>query len=576
MQSVWDVLKLNKENLEDSAYKNAFIGRSKQEMLVFFDERVTNEQEIEEVFESYDFLKDYNVVVFGEGVPEGEADLNAVLTSASMRIFGMVIRKNMLQYTGCFNEKLSAGTDFEFLCRAAQNSVIYCLPCAGDDMYDLSKSEDTKKAYTLAYVLRKYMVGLKDTGHLEEVFTHMTLAASKMGMLEMFNKTLSLFLEDEKSFEKIVENTAPFFVISGDDTCYGVLRDFSNSLAEELVALGQAVMTTNHRYGSFESFEELCGKTFKGIIGFQAPALEDDFFKRIRGRKLQFWFDNPAFFNVMFRNLDDSYYILCQDDYYAKHIREVYGVKNALQFPPAGKDLGLSENDERIYDIVFIGSYYKTDLSCIQDDISKGFFEYMTLHPKETFEEGLGGFLRTRGIVLDEQKFKEVLWSMVAVCRNVINYYRAKVIEKILGSGLEIHVFGDSWKGYEGACKERLIIHPEVSVEESLKIFSKAKIGLNIMTWHKAGMTERIANVMMSGAVCVSDETVYLRKHFEEDEEIVLFELDKLDELPLKLKKILSDEDYRKEVAKKAYQKAIKEHTWERRARELLSLLDEE
>ena len=113
-------------------------------------------------------------------------------------------------------------------------------------------------------------------------------------------------------------------------------------------------------------------------------------------------------------------------------------------------------------------------------------------------------------------------------------------------------------------------------MEESLKIFSKAKIGLNIMTWHKAGMTERIANVMMSGAVCVSDETVYLRKHFEEDEEIVLFELDKLDELPLKLKKILSDEDYRKEVAKKAYQKAIKEHTWERRARELLSLLDEE
>lgn len=576
MQSAWDVLELNKENLEDSAYKNAFIGKTKKETLVFLDGRVTNRQEIEEVFASYEFLAAYDVVVFGEGVPEGEADRNSVLKSSSMRIFGMVIGRNLLQYTGCFNEKLSTGTDFEFLCRAAEEGSVYCLPCAGENLEELSQAEKEQWAYTLAYVLRKYMVDLKDKGHLEEVFTRMASCMLEVGMQEVFNKSLSAFLENEKIFEKIVENTAPFFIISGDDTCYGVLRDFANTLAGELVAMGQAVMTTNHQYGRFASFEELVGKVFKGIIGFQAPALEDDFFRRIHGKKLQFWFDNPAFFNVMFRNLDDSYYILCQDDYYAKHIRDVYHVKNAMQFPPAGKDLGLSENEERIYDIVFIGSYYKTDLSCIQDEISKGFFDYMTVHPKDTFEEGLCGFLRTREIVLDEQKFKEVLWSMVAVCRNVINYFRAKVVEQILSSGLKLHVFGASWKGYEGAHKENLIIHPEVSVEESLKIFSQARIGLNIMTWHKAGMTERIANIMMSGAVCVSDETVYLREHFEEDEEIVLFELDKLAELPAKLEKILLDDEYRRRVAKKAYQKAVSEHTWARRAKELLSLLNEE
>jgi hypothetical protein len=34
------------------------------------------------------------------------------------------------------------------------------------------------------------------------------------------------------------------------------------------------------------------------------------------------------------------------------------------------------------------------------------------------------------------------------------------------------------------------------------------------MTWHKAGMTERIANICLSGAVCLSERTEYLDREF--------------------------------------------------------------
>jgi spore maturation protein CgeB len=95
------------------------------------------------------------------------------------------------------------------------------------------------------------------------------------------------------------------------------------------------------------------------------------------------------------------------------------------------------------------------------------------------------------------------------------------------------------------------------------------------MSWHKAGMTERIANIMLSGAVCISDETTYLRDNFIEDEEIVLFKLDKLEELPGKINRLLEDDALRKQISKNAYEKAKREHTWEKRAQELLELCAE-
>ena len=44
------------------------------------------------------------------------------------------------------------------------------------------------------------------------------------------------------------------------------------------------------------------------------------------------------------------------------------------------------------------------------------------------------------------------------------------------------------------------------------------KVGLNIMTWHKYGMTERIANICLSGAVCLTDSSEYLRNNFNNNE----------------------------------------------------------
>lgn len=65
--------------------------------------------------------------------------------------------------------------------------------------------------------------------------------------------------------------------------------------------------------------------TFKGVIGFQTQVFTNPGFDRIKGRRLQFWFDDPAFFESMFTNVRQGDIILCQDGNYTDYINKIYG-----------------------------------------------------------------------------------------------------------------------------------------------------------------------------------------------------------------------------------------------------------
>ena len=556
---------------ENPKTMNRDVGQTSGPYMAFLDKSATNRQEVALLLEKSELLGTYDAVVFGDGILDGEAGLLDMLQAFEMDILGFVVKRQVLEETGCFNEKLETGISYEFLCRVSACRTIYCIPCKRENIECGHIQQISPKV--LAYILKRYMVELRKKGALDVIFSRMNHHMEQEGQLHVFCDCLNTFL-DGTGYSLIAENTAPFFVVSGDDTCYGVLKEFASCLADALAALGQAVITTDHKHGRFHDYDEIERMQFKGVIGFQAPVLEKEFFRKVQGRKLQFWLDNPAFFNDMFHNLTDDYYLLCQDDYYAKHLKQFYHVKHALQLPPAGRECGHGPDVERCYDIVFVGTYKKPDMSCIQDTFQKEYFEYFIEHPRFTFEEGLQAILLQKNINIQKDKFLDILWSLLEVNRLVINCFRRAVIEQILSAGYTIHVFGDSWNEFDSKYAQQLVIHPAVSGDSALQVLNQAKISLNVMSWHKTGMTERIANSMLAGAVCLSDETVYLRQNFAEDEELVLYSLDKLEELPGRIDKLSQDESYRNHISQRAYEKAAREHTWEQRARQLLELLD--
>ena len=199
----------------------------------------------------------------------------------------------------------------------------------------------------------------------------------------------------------------------------------------------------------------------------------------------------------------------------------------------------------------------------------------MREHVDDTFEQGIIGYGKRLGLEFSKTEIVLQLQRVKDVCLNVLHRNRHDMIEKILCAGISLHVYGDSWLQYCGMCQENLIIHPHALGDEALHIWSQAKIGLNMMRGHKAGMTERIANIMLSGACCLSDETVYLKEHFTDGEDIVLFNRKELDDLPRKIKYLLEHDEEREKIAQAGRKKALQEHTWRKRAEQLLCMLHE-
>lgn len=577
MKETLDVLELDREQMEDAFLKNEFIGRTMSPYFAVIDKTVTDRQQVTEILEETGLLSEYQAVLFGENIGDGgNMDVINVMSHPEMKIYALVVKKSLLEWTGSFHETLRELNTYEFLCRAAAETMVYGISCVEDENIELKQEEKVLTARTLAYIARLHMVRLQAKGVLEDVFLRLINHAEKLGCDQEFSGVMGIMLDSFTEFEKLARNTAPYLIFVGDDTCYSVPKRFATVLSDKLAELGQAVITTDGRHGEWQTGEDsniAIPPILKGVVGCQMKILERDLFRRMVCPKYQFWFDNPIYFNDMFCDLPKEYYILSQDADYADYIKRYYGTENAIQFPPAGEDAGYAGNQERPYDVVFIGSYRNQwDVDTFSEEERK-FYEYMKSNPDVNFEVGYRQYLEENmPCEYEEDAIRTGLESVKNACRAVTSYYRDAVIETLIAAGINVHVYGDSWQSFHSEHEAFLSRHPEVSVEESLEVLGHAKIGLNIMTWHKAGMTERIANIMLSGAVCVSDESSYLRENYSDGEEMTLFRLSELSLLPQKVLELLRNEDHRRQMAVKAYERARKEHTWRKRAEEFLAL----
>lgn len=592
MTETVDFLELYTGQMDQAFYKNDFIAKTSGDYIGFLNKTITDQQEVIDILEEYALLSSYGAVLFGQDIGDGgDLSLTGILRHPQMKIYALVLEKRLLADTGSFHEELPVLNTYEFLCRIAGAAKIYGIPCAEEENAEQSSGDSSdgsdvddsgmpaEMGKTLAYIMRRYMTQLREEGSLQEILEGMFVYAGEMGCDKEFRTCLDEMLNSLPIYEKLARNTAPFFFMPVNNSCHGVPRRFAAMLSDALAEQGQAVVTVDGKYGQVKVFEEeTVSAVLKGVIGFQSTTLESEGIRRMGCPKYQFMFDNPLYFNKLLRNLPKEYVILYQDRNYAEYIKTYYGTENALQFPPAGEDAGLAENKDRPYDVVFIGTY-PNDLSTETfDEEEKSFCDYMMKHPNMDFGKGYLEYLSSKGKIVksDEPADREMVSNnlnrMQKVCRVVTGLYRVAVIETLLEAGITVHVYGETWMNFNTTHEKYLIMHPEASVEESLSVLGHAKIGLNIMSWHKTGMTERIANIMMSGAVCLSDESSYLREHYTDGEEMVLFKLTELSELPQKVLPLLRDETLRQQIAAKAYGHAAEEHTWKKRAEELLEL----
>lgn len=403
-------------------------------------------------------------------------------------------------------------------------------------------------------------------------------ASEKSEDFRYIKEFLETFRNDNISEIERIENALPILIYKSEDICFGILNRFADILADIFEAIGEIVEVVDVNEMPIEDLTKLCYRRYKAVLGIQTYVFSV-FFQDGRnihdfifGPKYNMIFDHPACMYNHFTKGPIDYTILTHDRNYQKFIKEYYPqIKSVEILPPGGIEIEFKGKKE--YDLIFLGSYKSPEtwkyvikeLDDIYDNRASKLVEYMKMHPNELYENSAKEVL---GKNLDTKAFYDLKQTYF----NCMSYFREKIIISLLEQGIKIDVFGDSWKCDRFNNYPNLIVHSEVTFDESLRIYAKSKASLNIMSWHKDGRTERVANSMLNHSLVITDKTDYLCENYKNDEDIILFDLKNIEELGDRIKDVLSNDEKLKEMTDKAFDKVVLEDTWEVKAKEFLEI----
>lgn len=493
--------------------------------------------------------------------------------------------------------------------------------------------------YTYSYILGKYSNKLKQWNLLNKrslfderslfdkrslfdtVFQNRYKEAVSFGIEDYFVRSCEQMIGHSDEFFKVNNNTNPIIIMMNSSMCNGAMQSFAEGLADALIKYKQAVLVVDMDWIEKQKDKSLSKQIYKNkdlhndeydiernintllldiaecdckaVVGFQmdvfARQAEDGdlWGNKITCPKINITFDHPLYISYNLMIPIKNHYICSQDEEYVKYIKEYYpNVKDAWHLPPGGilpKKINYNHFNERRWDLTFVAAYsnYREGVAAIRmmekadRKLALNLMIYLKNNPNISANEGFKKVLEAEGIKLNKKEFVVKLHHMRDAVRTISFYYREKIVRILVDSGIDIHVFSNTWHNCPYADNEHLIIHGDVSFDDGVEIMADSKISLNIMSWHKGGMTERIANAMLAGSVCVSDKTSYLEKNFTDGKDIILFDLENIYSLPQKIKNLLADMDTASKIAAKGKENALKHHTWLNRANSLMEILRE-
>ena len=380
-------------------------------------------------------------------------------------------------------------------------------------------------------------------------------------------------------------------IIAGDNTCFDAMNEFALSFDDELRNRGYESNIKNIYDLNQTMLNELVSERYKAIVGFQTNLFTLEISENlyvgnlISVPKYNYILDPPAtkrsYFDPHIKGLTYFYHDLGYVSYikkYFPHCRVMYGAPGG---GVSGKDY-MGNGKDRSLNLSFIGTYsnYRDILKNAYNDkpewaeIIEALFEFLVKNPNTSAESAIEDFADINSLDISFKELPVLLEILFASENAAKSYYREKIVKTIIDSGLDIDVFSRTWEAVPFASNNKLRIHSDISYRKSMEIMADSNISLNVFSWHKASMTERIANIMLNGAVCLSDRSSLLIDLFDDNKDIVLYELDRLEDLPEKIIKLTNDNELRINIANAGNCKAIINHRWQNRVDDFIRIME--
>ena len=244
----------------------------------------------------------------------------------------------------------------------------------------------------------------------------------------------------------------------------------------------------------------------------------------------------------------------------------------------------LRSGDLRDIDILYAGALSRVLIESLIPDFdsikefdgalfSKRCLDRLINEPSVITEECIRQELSNEGLSsIPIERERELITDFRFLDGYACSFFREQAVRVLCENGFKVSVLGLGWEQCDWADNENLVILGKVGAKEVFPYMLRSKIVLNTLTWFKSGSHDRIPNGMLAGAAVVTDDSDYLREAFPNGE-CVRFPLSDIMKLPEIVDELLSDEPRRKALSGKGYDSAVKNHTWEQRAKSILASL---
>lgn len=383
------------------------------------------------------------------------------------------------------------------------------------------------------------------------------------------------------------------FMVGGTET----LDYFSRQLEKGVALLGYKtfLLDQTNLEDNILALHDFCGYKDTILITFNfdginyEPALYDRqgvlFWEKREIPCVNIAVDHPFYYPKYLSIHPKNYYHISIDRNHEKYMKTYYPEINSSYFLPLGGTSLFPKGDylpiaKRKYSVVFAGNY--TQEQTFDRYINRLGKEYADFY-RQIIDDLLSNPSRPDDLVMEKhllqefphatkEELKETMSNMIFIDLYIRNYFRGDIIKTLIRHHIPVHCIGNGWDTLSGPS-------PYFSYESNqnsltcLERISQAKICLNIMPWFKDGAHDRIFNAMANGAVCVTDDSIYLNEILSPQKNAVFYSLKEREELSCILSNLLSHPDTMQDYSDKGYEFTMKSHTWIERARQLHHML---
>ncbi len=229
----------------------------------------------------------------------------------------------------------------------------------------------------------------------------------------------------------------------------------------------------------------------------------------------------------------------------------------------------------RPYSLVFTANYIplpniEKQLQMLEAEYRDFYYEIIDAfirNPQQELLSCIESYLRREMPDINDVQLCEAMSTMPAVDLWIRMYFREKTVRMLAENGMKVHLFGKNWDQMPCKCPQNLIFSGHmIDSADCVRAMAQGKIALNTMPWFKDGAHDRIFTAMLQQTAAVTDDSRYLREQLQDMDTVVYYNLQNLEELPVRVQSLLEDPEQLFETACRGKAAAERSHTWKCRA----------